>query len=110
MLELETTIHPIAQHHPNLLIMSGAAGAAYTFDVLRWVPYAGVLVGGYRFSGADMRKADAKLGFQFAVGLDYAISRSWVVGAQVRYHTFSDDPFNAHYLTTFARVDYVWGW
>jgi opacity protein-like surface antigen len=110
MLELGATSHTVYLNRPNLTVLSGAAGIGYTLDVLRWVPYAALLVGGYSFSGANLVKADPRLGFQVAVGLDYAIARSVAVGVQVRYHTFSDDPFSASYLTTFARVEYLWGW
>jgi opacity protein-like surface antigen len=110
MLELAATDHAVAPGRPDLVVMSGAAGVAYTLDVLRWVPYGGLLVGGYRFSGAELERPHAKLGFQVAIGLDYQLSRSWAVGGQVKYHTFSDDPLSAHYLTTFARVAYLWGW
>ena len=57
-----------------------------------------------QFKGAGTARSYADL------GLDYAISRSIGVGVQIRYHTFSDDPFSAHYLTTFGRVEYTFGW
>jgi len=110
MLELGLTTHGVYSDRPWLKVASGAVGIGYTLDILRWVPYAGLLVGGYRFSGGVLEKAEVKLGFQFALGLDYALSRSWAIGAQVRYHTFSDDPLSAHYLTTFGRFEYRWGW
>jgi opacity protein-like surface antigen len=108
--ELSVTGHPLYVGRPWMTVGSGAAGLAYTLDVLRWVPYAALLVGGYQFSGANLQQAEYKLGFQLALGFDYAFSRSWAAGLQVRYHTFSDDPFTAHYLTTFARFEYRWGW
>lgn len=110
MLELSGSTHPVYIGYPSLTVASGAVGVGYTLDVMRWVPYAGLLVGGYHFRGANLLEPQWKLGFQFALGLDYAISRSWAVGLQVRYHTFSDDPLSAHYLTTFGRVEYMWGW
>jgi opacity protein-like surface antigen len=110
MLELGVTTHGIWSNRPWLKVSSGAVGISYTLDVARWVPYAGLLVGGYHFSAVDPFKAETKLGFQFALGLDYAFSRSWAAGVQLRYHTFSDDPFSAHYMTTFGRFEYRWGW
>ena len=110
LVQLGLTGHPVYEGRPWMKVASGAAGLGYTLDVLRWVPYAALLVGGYQFSGADLASAEWKLGFQLALGLDYSFSRAWAAGVQVRYHTFSDDPFSAHYLTTFARFEYRWGW
>lgn len=110
MLELDGSTHPVYIGYPNLTVASGAVGIGYTLDVLRWVPYGALLVGGYHFSGANLQEPQWKLGFQVALGLDYAINRSWAIGAQVRYHTFSDEPLSAHYLTTMGRVEYTWGW
>lgn len=110
MVEVSGSMHPVYIGYPALTVGSGAVGVAYTLDVLRWVPYAGVLVGGYHFRGANLQESQWKLGFQVALGLDYSFDRSWAVGAQIRYHTFSDDPLSAHYLTTCLRAEYLWGW
>ncbi|MBI5535898.1 MAG: outer membrane beta-barrel protein [Deltaproteobacteria bacterium] len=110
MLEVGVSGHPIYSNRPWMTVASGAAGVSYTLDILRWVPYAGLLVGGYHFSAVGHDKAETKLGFQLALGLDYAFNRSWAMGVQLRYHTFADDPFSAHYMTTFGRFEYRWGW
>ncbi len=110
LLEVGATSHPVYVNRPQLLVASGAVGAAYTLDVIAWVPYFGLLVGGYRFSGAELGQAQYKLGFQAALGMDYRFSRDLAVGAQLRYHTFSDEPFTRHYMTACARFEYVWGW
>jgi opacity protein-like surface antigen len=111
MLQVGVTGHPVYTGYPWMTVSHASLGAVWTFDVLRWVPYAGLLVGGYHFSSVGRYdKAEWKLGFQATLGLDYAFSRSWAAGLQVRYHTFSDEPFTAHYLTTFVRAEYRWGW
>lgn len=110
LVELGASSHSIYADRPALGIAHGAAGMAYTLDVIRWVPYMGLLVGGYRFSGAELEQADYRLGFQAALGLDYRPSRSWAVGIQLRYHTFSDDPLTTHYMTSFGRFELLWGW
>ncbi len=110
LLEAGATSHPVWVDRPSLLVASGAVGVAYTLDVLEWVPYFGLLAGGYHFRGAELERAEVKLGFQGAAGLDYRFSRDFAVGAQLRYHTFSDDPFTAHYMTVSARFEYLWGW
>jgi len=93
-----------------LLAGHGGVGVAYTLDVISWVPYLGLLFGGYRFSGAGMDDPLYKAGFQLALGCDYRPSRHWGVGVQARYHTFVDAPFDAQYLTVFGRFELLWGW
>jgi opacity protein-like surface antigen len=110
MLELGTSSHAIYADRPVLRANHGALGMAYTLDVISWVPYVGLLVGGYRFSGAELEEAEHRLGFQGALGLDYRPSRSWAVGVQLRYHTFAQEPLQTHYMTSFARFEWLWGW
>jgi hypothetical protein len=105
LLEVDYTRQPSA--HSN--VWSAAAGVAYTFDVAQLVPYAGLLVGGYKLSG-DL--ATTAPGMQLALGLDYRIDRHWAAGLQVRMHTIFGDgsPIGATaYGTTFARFEYVFG-
>jgi len=110
LVEVGGSTHAPYADQPSLDVMHAATGMAYTLDVTRWVPYMGLLVGGYRFHGAELEDADYRLGFQGAVGVDYRPSRFWALGLQVRYHTFSDDPLSTHYVTTFGRVEMMWGW
>ncbi len=110
MVELGGSTHSISAQSSSLSVMQGATGVAYTLDIISWVPYFGLLIGGYRFAGADLLEADYKLGFQAALGMDYRPSRSWGLGVQLRYHTFSDDPLETHYMTTFGRFELLWGW
>lgn len=110
VLEMGGSSHSVYADRPALVVSHGAAGMAYTLDVISWVPYMGLLVGGYRFTGAELEDADYRLGFQGALGLDYRPSRSWAVGVQLRYHTFSDDPLSTHYMTSFGRFELLWGW
>ncbi len=92
-------------------IAYGGVGALYVFDVLRWVPYAGALVGPAYFTGGAVDKAFFVPDLQLAAGLDYAITREWAVGGEYRQHVFvgktSDYP---EYSAFGLRVEYVWGW
>ena len=110
MLEVGGSGHKVCDDCKRLQVLHAASGVAYTLDIIQWVPYLGLLVGGYRWSGAEEASAQYKLGFQGALGFDYRPSRSWAVGVQLRYHTFLDDPFTAHYMTTFGRFELLWGW
>lgn len=114
MIELGASTHDLATdpavESSPLLVSHGAVGAAYTLDIISWVPYMGLLVGGYRFTGAELEEAEHRLGFQGALGMDYRPSRDWAVGLQLRYHTFSEEPLQTHYMTSFARFELLWGW
>lgn len=110
LVEVGASSHSVYADRPALTVAHGGLGMAYTLDVIRWVPYMGLLVGGYRFDGAELQDADHRLGFQGALGLDYRPSRSWAVGVQLRYHTFAHDPLAAHYMTSFGRFELLWGW
>jgi hypothetical protein len=104
LLELDISRHP----GDNTTIWSGGAGAAYTIDVARAVPYLGLLAGGYKLHG-DL--SSTGLGFQVVLGLDYQLERNWAIGVQARMHTiFAGDPVGVReYATTFLRAEYVWG-
>ena len=92
-------------------VAGGEVGASYVFDVLRWVPYVGVLVGGGPVSGGPLGRTKMLPDVVLALGLDYRIDRSWAVGAAVREHMFytemSTYPSNTQ---IFARAEYTWGW
>jgi hypothetical protein len=98
-------------------VWSGAAGIAYTFDVARIVPYAGLLVGGYRLAGkvkcveTGCIPSVNALGGQVVLGLDYQLDPNWAIGGQLRMHTiFAADPVGVlAYDTTFLRAEYTWG-
>jgi hypothetical protein len=113
LLEVDATDHPSA----GSVVWSGAAGLAYTFDVARAVPYAGVLGGVYAVRG-DVDKTAAMV--QFVLGLDYELERNWAIGLQLRFPVASITPdvrtiFSVTsddtngYATTFLRVEYLWG-
>jgi hypothetical protein len=115
MLDVDATYHP----GNKLVLGSATAGVGYVFDVLRWVPYIGLMAGAYdvfNTSGAcggpsQPHCVATHLGAAIPAGLDYQLSRSVAVGGQVKYNLLflgSDAP--AHYLTVFARAEYTWGW
>ena len=90
-----------------------AVGISYVFDVIQWVPYAGVLAGGYLLSGGSIGPGSPEpaAGGQLAIGLDYQLSRTFALGVAYRQHFIlthlSTYPM---YSTTFLRAEYVWGW
>jgi hypothetical protein len=115
MVDLDATYHPGGK----TLVGSATAGVGYVFDVLRWVPYAGLMVGlydvfdvagGCNESGAP-RCVVTRFGAAVPVGLDYQLSRSFAVGGQVKYNLiFLGAEVPVHYLSVFARAEYIWGY
>jgi hypothetical protein len=92
-------------------VATGGAGLMYVFDVLRWVPYAGGIIGPAYFGGGFLRGGFVTPDLQLGAGLDYELTRSWTVGVAYRQHMFfakmSDYP---EFTTLGLRVEYVWGW
>ncbi|MCC6646541.1 MAG: outer membrane beta-barrel protein [Polyangiaceae bacterium] len=98
-------------------LQTAAAGVAYTLDVVRLVPYAGLLVGGARMSAGQKtigalrgtEGVDTRLDLVLALGADYHVTRDLAVGAAVRLHEMpgSTSQSAAHVL---LRAGYVWGW
>jgi opacity protein-like surface antigen len=122
LLEVDVTRHPNAGS-TGATVWSGGTGVAYTLDVARAFPYAGLLVAGYRLNG-ELRCAPLASGkpfcapssnapgLQYVLGLDYQLERNWAIGVQLRLHTiFAPDPVGVlAYGTTFLRVEYLWQW
>jgi hypothetical protein len=87
------------------------AGVGFVFDVLQWVPYAGLLVGGYGLFGGTLDKPRFPLGGTAALGLDYRFRREWAAGVAFRQHLLLTDMSTYPSFThVFARVEYTWGW
>ena len=88
-----------------------AAGIAYVLDVLTYVPYAGLLVGGYALGGGTLDSTLYLPGAEIALGLDYKLTRKWTVGLAVRQTIFlAKTSTYPSYTNVFARFEYVWGW
>ena len=87
-----------------------SAGVGYVIDILRWVPYIGLLAGGYRLSGGTLEKALLLPGLELAVGLDYQLSRHWAVGLAGRQHLmFTEASTYPSYTNVLLRLEYMWG-
>jgi hypothetical protein len=88
-----------------------SAGVAYVLDVLTYVPYAGILVGGYALGGGTLDKTLYLPGAEVALGLDYKLSRKWTVGLAGRQTIFlAKTSTYPSYTNVFVRFEYVWGW
>lgn len=103
---------------PGLLLASGAVGAGYIVDVLQWVPYVGALAGvadvidvSGTCGAAGAPCQSLRLDLEIPFGLDYAVSRSFSVGAGGRYQMLIGGPSGLnHVMTGLLRAEYVWGY
>ena len=91
---------------------SAAVGLSYKLDVLQWIPYAAVLVGfqsipGRLPAGDPFRRNDA-LG-ALVIGLDYAMTRNFGLGASFRTDLPLSSPSNGESFTPMLRAEYHWG-
>jgi hypothetical protein len=86
------------------------AGVSYVFDVVRWVPYAGLLAGTSLMNGGGIGGLKFVPEAVVALGFDYRIDRSLSLGLALRQAFFTDPSTYPSYSQAFARVGYVWGW
>jgi hypothetical protein len=104
-------IHDDPTHTRPGWIANGDVGVAYVFDVLRWVPFVGLLAGGYVLSGGAIDGARVRPGFELQVGLDYRFDRSFKVGVVGKQHMlFTDLSTYPTFTQVLARAEYTWGW
>lgn len=88
-------------------------GIGYTLDVLRWVPYFGVLGSAFSLHGGTVDDVRFAGGVTVAAGIDYHLSggpKHFAVGLAVRQHFLLSDLVNyPSYTQVFLRAEYVWG-
>lgn len=99
-------------------LQTAATGLAYTLDIVRIVPYAGVLVGGSRMSAGQRtigafrgtEGLDYRVDLVIAVGADYQVTRDLAVGLALRLHEMPGGGESQSSTQAFLRAGYVWGW
>jgi hypothetical protein len=85
-------------------------GAGYVFDILTYVPYAGVLVGPTVLAGGTLDSSIVLGDAEIVLGCDYKLSHSWSLGLALEQHMlFAKTSTYPSYTNFFARVEYVWG-
>ena len=101
---------PESPHTRPADVAYAMTGVGYVIDVMRFVPYLGALIGGYRLSGGTLDGPLIIPGAEAAVGLDYQITPHFTAGVGGRQHflltRLSTYPT---YTTVLLRVEYVWG-
>ncbi len=100
---------PLPTPRPSLL-GNLAAGVVYNLDVVKFVPYGGILLGGYTLSGGGLDGVTIAGGAQLALGIDWHLSRKVGVGFGFRQHflltKMADYP---SFSQVILRVEYKWG-
>jgi Outer membrane protein beta-barrel domain len=91
---------------------SAAFGLSYKLDVLQWIPYAALLVGYQHIAGRlpvgePLRRDDALAAL--VLGLDYAMTRNFGLGASLRSDTLLSSPSRGEAVTMLLRAEYHWG-
>ena len=91
-------------------VAHGLGGIGYVIDVLRWVPYVGILVGGYHLSGGTLDANALVFGGAVQLGLNYQLTRHWAAGASGQQH-FLVTQLGRYpsYTTVMLRLEYMWG-
>jgi hypothetical protein len=101
------------KHNRATMIENLGVGVAYTLDVVRWVPYIGVLASGFTLHGGSIQDVRVTAGATVALGIDYQVMRGpkhLAVGLAIRQHfMLSDLADYPSYTQIFLRAEYVWG-
>ncbi len=102
---------PTSPHTRPAQVMHALVGIGYVIDVLRWVPYFGILAGGYRLSGGTLDNALYIFGGAAQLGLDYQLSRQWAIGVAGQQHfLLTKMSTYPSYTNVMLRFEYMWGY
>jgi len=101
---------PEPNHNRPTMIENFGVGVAYTLDVVRWVPYIGLMASGFTLHGGSVDGVRGAVGATIAGGIDYQLTRHVALGLAVRQHfMLSDITDYPSYTQIFLRAEWVWG-
>jgi hypothetical protein len=118
-LELAMSRHVLAVVPEEEQWLYGAdAAIAYKVDIIEWVPYFGLLAGYHGATKPPRAQASDEsatfeqheVDFGSLMGVDYSFSRSFALGAQIRYHAFLSNLTGGGYTVAALHAEYRWGW
>jgi hypothetical protein len=103
---------PMSDVREHAAPWSAVAGLSYKLDILQWIPYGALLVGyqhvaGRLPAGDVYRRNDATAAI--VLGLDYAVSRDFGLGASVRTDFLLTSKEHGEAFTPMLRAEYHWG-
>lgn len=84
----------------------GTVGVTYAFDVLKYVPYANLGIGGIYVGGGSLEESHLEPLVEIGGGLDILVSRNVSWGLVARFESFLD---RTAFFTAGARLTYRWG-
>jgi len=91
-------------------VMAATAGVAYKVDILRVVPYAGLLGGYYHWGGAPGPNGESgsAVGASFQIGADFLLTREVALSLDYRWHFSFKEEFYAPLRTLMLGAEYRW--
>lgn len=88
-----------------------AVGLSYRWDVLRVVPHLGVGAGVYAWKGVNADLQDRRFGAPLRLGVDYLVSRNWVLDASVTAHFVAGESgLRVPWIMVGLGASHAWGW
>jgi len=116
----DVTVFDLPDPATSALLYQGALGLEYVIDVMRWVPYLGVLAGPVYVARQDTETAEGEvterpdhwlLGIEVPLGLGYQLSPNFLVGfeGRLRLLPFGPDDRPTQQLLGLGRLEVVWG-
>jgi opacity protein-like surface antigen len=102
--------NPDSPHTRPATVSTVNIGVGYVIDIIRFVPYIGLLGTGVVMNGGTLEKARYMAGASLAAGLDYKFNRSWSAGVAYRQQEFLTEASTYPSYSVFTlRAQYVWG-
>lgn len=102
---------PDAPRNRPAWLSHAGVGIGYVLDVIRWVPYFGVLGNAYWVGGGTLETNRVEAGAALALGLDYQLGRHLAVGVAARQHfLLSNAAAWPSFTTVGARLEWMWGY
>jgi len=91
-------------------VLAATAGIAYKVDILRWIPYVGILGGYYDYGGVPGPNGETKAGgAALQIGLDFLMTRELALSFDFRSHFSFKEEFYSPMQTVMLGAEYRWG-
>jgi hypothetical protein len=117
-LQVLTSVHPFQPGSKSPMATDSAAwafalapGVLYRWDVLRTIPYAGLAVGVYNFSGLAGELNGARFGGSGRLGLEYLLTRDVFLSVQTSAHfVLADSGIRLPLFELGVGAGHAWAW
>jgi hypothetical protein len=117
-LQALTSVHPFQPGSKSAMAVNDAAwafalapGVLYRWDVLRTIPYAGLGVGVYNWSGVEAELKGIRFGGSGRLGLEYLLTRDVFLSVQTSAHfVLTDSGIRLPLFQLGVGAGHAWGW